>query len=270
MKKFFSLVLAFALVLSAAGAALAENRLEAIKAAGKIVVATSPDFAPSEFLDPSKTGQEAIVGADVSLMKYIAEYLGVELVIEPMDFSATLGAVAMGAVDMAISGFSPTPDRKESMELSIPFLYEADNGQSIMMMKDKADQYKKAEDFTGLTIAVQNASLQQTLLQEQLPGAIPELVTNINDAVMMLITGKVDAVGVAVDNGWSYVENYPELAVCDFRYEYAVVGTSAAVQKGQVELIAAVNEAIQSAVDQGLLLGWYTEAKELAASLGIE
>ena len=55
------------------------NKLEKILAEGKITMATSPDFAPMEFMDPTKTGQEAYVGSDVQLGRYIAEKLGVQI-----------------------------------------------------------------------------------------------------------------------------------------------------------------------------------------------
>ena len=95
--------------------------LESVKSAGKLVMATSPDFAPLEFIDDSKTGQDMYVGCDIELAKYIAEKLNVKLVVEPMDFSAVQASVAMGTVDMAIAGFAYTPERAEMSEMSIYF-----------------------------------------------------------------------------------------------------------------------------------------------------
>ena len=52
---------------------------------GKLTVAISPDFAPMEFVDPTKTGNDMYLGFDVTLANYIADSLGLELVIMPMD-----------------------------------------------------------------------------------------------------------------------------------------------------------------------------------------
>ena len=60
---------------------------------GVLTVATSPDFAPMEFTDPTKQGQDMYVGFDVTLAKYIAESLGLELQIMPMSFDACQTAV---------------------------------------------------------------------------------------------------------------------------------------------------------------------------------
>lgn len=78
-------------------------------------MALSPDFSPMEFVDSSKTGQEQYVGFDVSLAKFIAEELGVSLVIEPMSFDASQTAVYTASVPMSISGYSWTETRAETM-----------------------------------------------------------------------------------------------------------------------------------------------------------
>ena len=88
-----------------------QNALEKIKAEGVLTVALSPDFSPMEFVDASKSGQEQYVGFDVSLAKYIAEYIGVDLTIEAMNFDACQTAVYTASVPMAISGFSWTEER---------------------------------------------------------------------------------------------------------------------------------------------------------------
>ena len=135
MKKLISMLLALVMALSlvACGAkndtkiddtthtdadATPTNALEQIKAAGVLTVALSPDFSPMEFVDSSKTGQDQYVGFDITLAKYIAENLGVELVIEPMGFDASQTAVYTGAVPMSISGYSWTEERAENYELS--------------------------------------------------------------------------------------------------------------------------------------------------------
>lgn len=94
------------------------NALEQIKADGVLSVALSPDFAPMEFVDSVKSGQEQYVGFDVTLAKYIADYIGVELNVEPMSFDACQTAVYTASVPMSISGYSWTEERAENYELS--------------------------------------------------------------------------------------------------------------------------------------------------------
>ena len=269
-----------AIVLAAMGLALVsaagcsggkeENKLETIKEKGVLVMATSPDFAPYEFQDVS-SGETKYLGAEIELGKYIAEQMGVELQLEAMDFSAVEAAISTGKVDIAISGFAKTPEREENMGLSNYYRAESSDGkdQGLLVLKEKADQYQTAEDFAGKKVAAQNGALQQNLVTEQLPDAQMEVITSINDGIMMLTTGKVDAVAVADAVGESYTENYPELAMADFYFEYESQGNVVAVTKGQDELLAEINRIIDDVMDKGLYKQWWDEAVEQANALGL-
>ena len=236
------------------------NKLEKILDEGVLTIATSPDFAPSEFLDISKTGQDSIVGAD-----YIAEELGVELVIEAMDFTAVQAAVTQGSVDMGISGFAATEERKESMNLSDFYNLNTreTKGHGIIMLAENAANYANPEDFAGLTIGAQNASLQMNLLTAQVPEATPQPITSLDTAIL-------DGLAVSWVNGESYIANYPELAMTNFHFDYTSDGTVIAMKKGEDELTAKVNEILEKGKNtEGLFQGWYDDAVALAESLGI-
>ncbi|HJC47952.1 MAG TPA: transporter substrate-binding domain-containing protein [Candidatus Lachnoclostridium pullistercoris] len=272
MKKAIALAAIGLALVSAAGCSggKEENKLETIKEKGVLVMATSPDFAPMEFQDVS-SGETKYLGSEIELGKYIAEQMGVELQLEAMDFSAVEAAISTGKVDIAISGFAKTPDREENMGLSHYYKAESSDGkdQGLLVLKDKADQFKTAEDFSGKKVAAQNGALQQNLVTEQLPDAEMEVITSINDGIMMLTTGKVDAVAVADSVGEAYVENYPELAMSDFYFEYESQGNVVAVTKGQDELLAEVNRIIDEVNEKGLYKQWWDEAVEQANALGL-
>ena len=68
-----------------------------------MTVATEPYFAPNEFIDPTKTGDEMYVGSDIEFAKYIGEKLGVEVKIVPLEFTEVLTSVQQGKYDIAIS-----------------------------------------------------------------------------------------------------------------------------------------------------------------------
>ena len=245
------------------------SRLDAILDAGVITMATSPDFAPYEFEDIS-SGTTTYAGADVELGKYIAEKLGVELQIEAMDFNACQGAVSMGAVDMSISGFAYTEERAENCGISDGYIVADVVEQGIIVLKDTAAELNSKEAFTGKTIAVQNASLQQQLRNEQLSNSTEEVVTNLNDGIMMLITGKIDGLCSDLKVGQQYCTNYPDLTMSDFMFEYESDGTRVLVPKGEDELLSAINEIIAEVNESGIYQEWYDESLELATSLGLE
>ena len=271
MKKLFCAALAAAMLMATmSGCGSSQNRLEKIKESGKLVLATSPDFAPLEFEDLS-SGEAQYVGSDIELAKYIAEKLGVELEISAMDFSAVQAAIPSGQADIAISGFARTEERAQNMELSTPFNITEDGGQTVLVAKGQGANYTAAEDFSGLQIGAQNGSLQYNLVSEQLPDDVEIVpVGSLNDGVLMLETGKIDALASDLSNAELLLESHDGIETTDFMFEYSSEGNVAAVKKGETELIEAVNEIIEEVNELGLYQQWKDEATELAKSLGLE
>lgn len=271
MKKLFCAALAAAMLMATmSGCGSSQNRLEKILESGKLVLATSPDFAPLEFEDLS-SGEAQYVGSDIELAKYIAEKLGVELEISAMDFSAVQAAIPSGQADIAISGFARTEERAQNLELSTPFNITEDGGQTVLVAKGQGANYTAAEDFSGLQIGAQNGSLQYNLVSSQLPDDVEIVpVGSLNDGVLMLETGKIDALASDLSNAELLLESHDGIETTDFMFEYSSEGNVAAVKKGETELIEAVNEIIEEVNELGLYEQWKDEATELAKSLGLE
>ena len=288
MKKMISMLLALVMALSlvacgaqpttndndntaSGGDSAAEpaNALEKIKADGVLTVALSPDFSPMEFVDSSKTGQDQYVGFDVTLAKYIAENLGVELVIEPMSFDASQTAVYTGAVPMSISGYSWTEERAANYELS-DYYYAGDNEtrQALLIRKDDADKYSSPEALAGQDVGAQNASLQMQLVTEQLSGANPVAIGDITVGVMELKSGNIEALAVAYGNAEMIVDANPELTICTWEFDVKAEYSANVIMmgKGETELLDAVNALLAQAKENNLYDGWYKDAVELAKS----
>lgn len=246
-----------------------QNALEKIKADGVLTVALSPDFSPMEFVDASKSGQEQYVGFDVSLAKYIAEYIGVDLTIEAMNFDACQTAVYTASVPMAISGFSWTEERAENYNIS-DYYYAGDNEteQVLLIRSADADKYKAAEDFAGLDVGAQNASLQMQLVTEQLTDANPITIGDIGTGVLELQNGNIEALAVAKGNASMIISSNPDLAICSWEFDVKAEyeANVVLVTKGEDELLAVVNEALAKAYADGLYGEWYNAAVELAKS----
>lgn len=286
MKKFVSLLLALMMALSlvACGSKAdtmtddktdddtvtePANALEKIKADGVLTVALSPDFSPMEFVDSSKTGQDQYVGFDITLAKYIAENLGVELVIEPMGFDASQTAVYTGSVPMSISGYSWTEERAKNYELS-DYYYAGENEtrQALLIKKENADKYTSPEDLAGQDVGAQNASLQMQLVTEQLTGANPISIGDITVGVMELKSGNIEALAVAYGNAEMIVDANPDLVICTWEFDVKAEYSANVImmQKGETELLDAVNAILAQAKEANLYDGWYKDAVELGKS----
>ncbi|MCI7137864.1 MAG: transporter substrate-binding domain-containing protein [Oscillospiraceae bacterium] len=261
MKKLISAALVLAMVLSFAGCN--SSKKETLK------VATSPDFAPMEFVDSGKKGQESYVGFDITLAKYIAEGLGKELEIVPMSFDACQVAVEVGSVDMSISGFSWTAKRAENYNMS-DYYYAGDNEteQTIVTTKANEGKFTSAADFSGKKIAAQTASLQLDLCKEQLPADCEIVeVGDLTTAFLQLQNGDFDGIAVAVGQAKVFISNNAEttaLSGFDFEVDPKSVGNVVLMPKGADELTAKVNEILAKAYNEGLYEKWYADALELS------
>lgn len=261
MKKLISAALVLAMVLSFAGCN--SSKKETLK------VATSPDFAPMEFVDSGKKWQDSYVGFDITLAKYIAEGLGKELEIVPMSFDACQVAVEVGSVDMSISGFSWTAKRAENYNMS-DYYYAGDNEteQTIVTTKANEGKFTSAADFSGKKIAAQTASLQLDLCKEQLPADCEIVeVGDLTTAFLQLQNGDFDGIAVAVGQAKVFISNNAEttaLSGFNFEVDPKSVGNVVLMPKGADELTAKVNEILAKAYNEGLYEKWYADALELS------
>lgn len=271
LKNFVCLLLAALTVfaLCACGSSVEKSALQEIKDSGVLTVALSPDYSPMEFVDSSKTGQEQYVGFDVMLAQFIAEELGVKLEIQAMSFDACQTAVSTASVPLSISGFSWTEERAENFELS-DYYYAGENEteQVLLIRKADADKYKTAEDFDGVDVGAQNASLQMMMVTEQLPNAKAYTIGDIGVGVLELQSGNIEALAVAAGNAEMIVDSNPDLMVCEWEFDVKTEyeANVVLITKGETELLEAVNAALQKAYDEGYYGVWYEEAVELAKS----
>ena len=232
---------------------------------GKLTVAISPDFAPMEFVDPTKTGQDMYVGFDVILANYIADELGLELVLMPMSFDACQTAVYAGTVDMSISGFSWTADRAENANLS-NYYYAGDNEdeQVLVTLKGNEGKYDTADKLSGIKIGAQNASLQQSLVEAQLPDSNLVLFTDIGTAVLQLKSGDFDCVAVAGGNADAIIASNPDIIKTGFNFyvDPKETGNVILLQKGADALTEVINQIL--AQSEGYWGAWYEAAQKIS------
>ena len=232
---------------------------------GKLTVAISPDFAPMEFVDPTKTGQDMYVGFDVTLAHYIADSLGLELVIMPLSFDASQTAVYTGTVDMSISGYSWTEDRAEKFNLS-DYYYAGDNEdeQVLITLKGNEGKYDSAEKLAGIKIGAQNASLQQSMVEAQLADSELVLFTDLGTAVLQLKNGDFDCIAVAGGNADAIMANNSEIIKSGFNFyvDPKETGNVILLKKGADTLTDVINQIL--AESEQYWGSWYDAAKEIS------
>ena len=183
MKKIICVVMAAAMMmLCLAGCGASGKTLADVQKAGKLTIATSPDFPPFESL--GENGE--VVGIEIDILKLICAELGVELDIQQIDFDSVLPGVQAGKYDMGVSGISVTPEREENTLFTAPYCLAA---QAIVVLKDSAITCKA--DLEGKTVSVQTGTTAEEFCMGA--GYTVNAYTANADAQEALLSGKVDA-----------------------------------------------------------------------------
>lgn len=113
MKKSLQRLIAASLLAGIASAASAVEAPARIKKAGKLVIATQPNYPPIAYKDPATS---KLMGFDIELGEAIAKELGVPVEWQEIGFAQMLPSLATGRVDMVMAGMSDLPARRETVD----------------------------------------------------------------------------------------------------------------------------------------------------------
>ncbi len=226
---------------------------------GKLVVGTSADFAPYEF-HVLKDGKDQIVGFDMALAQAIADDLGLELVIKDMSFDSILIELEAGTIDLGIAGFSPDPERAESVDFSD---YYYMGGQCLMIRKADAEKYTSFDSLKGLAVGAQTGSIQEDLAKANAPESNLVSLATIPNVIMELKTGKIEAAFMETVVAEGYLNTQDDLMIA-LDVPYDVEGSAVAIKKGNDALTAAVNATIKKVLENGDMDKFIQEANALA------
>ncbi len=190
---------------------LHHNQLEKIKERGVLIVGTSADWPPYEYVTPD--GKFA--GIDMILAQKIADALGVKLEIKDMKFAALFEAVQRGDVDIVIADVAMKPKRLQAVDFTIP--YRCESGKAIVIKASDADSYNGYSWLEGKKIGVQLATTEQDLAKEYF-GDKSEIVTFDRvypEMTLSLKNGQIDAMIVAPDVAKIIVSKEKDLTIID-------------------------------------------------------
>ncbi|RLQ91119.1 transporter substrate-binding domain-containing protein [Falsibacillus albus] len=146
-----------------------------------LVMATSADYPPFEYVDTAKS--DKIVGFDIDLANALAKKLGYKIKVEDKDFSGLITALKTKQADLVLSGMTPTEKRKKNVDFSDVY-YEAND----MLITKKDSNIKSVEDLKGGKVGAQLGSIQEDAakdlqkkvnVQVETRNRIPELVQDV-------------------------------------------------------------------------------------------
>ena len=226
--------------------------VSSFESAGKLIMATEAGFKPYEYYEGTD-----IVGVDVDIAKEIAREMGMELVVEHMEFSAIIPAVDSGKADFGAAGMSITEERAQQVDFTVEYA----TSKQVILTKADSD-IQTADDLSGKTVGVQLGTVADLALSEpeDFPGVKLELYNKYFEAVNDLLSGRIDAIVLDSLPAQELSKVNESLAIRDeeiFTDVYAFC-----VKKGNTELLDSINTVMQRLMDEGKIAEFTTNHLE--------
>ena len=238
MKKIIALVLAVLMLTMALSLVSCKKEED-----NKLVMATNAYFQPYEYYENGK-----IVGIDAEIAAAIAEYLGMELVIEDMEFDSIITAVNAGSVDFGMAGMTVTEERLLEIDFTSSY---AKGVQSIIVKEDSAITSVDSLYESAYKIGVQQGTTGDIYATDDFGADNVTPYNNANNAVLALVGGDVDCVIIDNEPAKALVEANAGLKILETSYadeDYAIC-----VSKDNSALLAKLDEAIVALTIDGTI-----------------
>ena len=264
MKKFVSLLLALLMVASlAACGKKADDSNNNSNESKTLVMGTSADYAPFEFMYKGEDGTMQYGGIDVSVAQYIADSMGKELKVENMSFEYLLPSLVKGDFDIVVAAMEADGERLKSADFSDP--YYTDLPPAILVKASDAASYKTLADFSGKSVAAQTGTTKLDIVNEQLTGATAVPLALVTDMINELVNGKVDAIVVDGAVAQQYASTNSDLVIADASSELGQAAPyCVAVAKGDPKgLLPGINAAIAKMNEENKLESFISAADAL-------
>lgn len=207
---------------------------------GKLHMATNAAFPPYEMVADDGTFE----GIDVDIAGKIAEKLGLELVVDDMDFGSIITSVQTGKEDIALAGLTVTDERKQNVDFTDSYA----TGVQVVIVPEDSD-IKTIDDLQGKLIGCQESTTGYTYCTDDYGEDMVTAFPSGANAVQALLTGKIDAVVIDKQPAEAYVAQNEGLKILDT--EYVAENYAIGVSKDNTALRDAVNNALKELIDDG-------------------
>ncbi|PSB11438.1 ABC transporter substrate-binding protein [filamentous cyanobacterium CCP1] len=228
----------------------------------RLVMATSADYPPYEYVD-SSSGTQEIVGFDVEIAQYITEELGYELEIQNIDFNSLIPALQANRADFVMAGMTPTEERRQNVDFSDVY-YEARN----TIVSRQGSGLTSPESLAGKAVGVQLGSTQEQAARD-LEGLDLKPLNRITEMIQELKAGRIDAIIMEDTVAEGFLASNPDLEANDIP-NTGEAGSAIAFPQGS-ELRDEFNPVLQEMISSGkmdeLITKWFGDESPAADEL---
>ena len=227
--------------------------------AGELHMATNAAFPPYE-MTSDNGGYE---GIDVEIATLIAQKLGLELVIDDMEFGSVITSVQSGKADMAMAGLTVTEERKQNVDFTDSYA----TGVQVIIVPVDSDIQTVDDLANDKMIGVQDGTTGYIYCSDTVDngGYGEDHVTSYTNGAMAIEAlkgGKVDAVVIDNEPAKQFVAVNDGLKILDT--EYLVENYAIGVSKDNPALCEAINNALKELISDGtvqLVIDKYIKAE---------
>ena len=206
---------------------------------GKLIMSTNAAFPPYEMVADDGSYE----GIDVEVAGAIAEKLGLELVVDDMDFDAALLAVQQNKSDIVMAGVTVTEDRQLVMNFSDSYA----TGVQVVIVKEGSDV--TLDNLGEKMIGTQRGTTGYIYTSDDYGDDHVTAYDNGASAVQALINGQVDCVVIDSAPAEAFVAANAGLTILDT--EYVTESYAIGVNKDNTALLDAINQALAELTADG-------------------
>lgn len=219
-------------------AATAASELKTVEA-GKLIMSTNAAFPPYEMV----ADDGSFEGIDVEVAGAIAGKLGLELVVDDMDFDAALLAVQQNKSDIVMAGVTVTEDRQLIMNFSDSYA----TGVQVVIVKEGSDV--TLDNLGEKMIGTQRGTTGYIYTSGDYGDDHVTAYDNGASAVQALLNGQVDCVVIDSAPAEAFVASNAGLTILDT--EYVTENYAIGVNKDNTALLDAINQALAELTADG-------------------
>ena len=219
-------------------AATAASELKTVEA-GKLIMSTNAAFPPYEMV----ADDGSFEGIDVEVAGAIAGKLGLELVVDDMDFDAALLAVQQNKSDIVMAGVTVTEDRQLVMNFSDSYA----TGVQVVIVKEGSDV--TLDNLGEKMIGTQRGTTGNIYTTDDYGDDHVTAYDNGASAVQALLNGQVDCVVIDSAPAEAFVAANAGLTILDT--EYVTENYAIGVNKDNTALLDAINQALAELTADG-------------------
>ena len=218
---------------------------------GKLIMSTNAQFPPYEMVaDGEGVEGTGFEGIDIEIALALADKLGLELVIDDMEFDSALLAVQNNAADMMLAGLSYSEERDQVVDFSDPYA----TGVQVVIVKEGSDV--TLDNLGDYMIGTQRGTTGYLYASDtpENGGYGEDHVIGYDNgatAVQELINGTIDAVIIDQQPAEAYVAANPDAGLTILPGNWVEEDYCLAVDEGNTALLDALNAALNELIADG-------------------